>query len=211
MKKVERILYKLYVILPMLFWILIIYGLDESLMANLTVITAIVHELFHILAAAFLDSEELPYSRLDGLRLPIRKERLSYKSELIIALSGPLINLLLSLFIIYPKGTYVKAFGMINLLCALSNLIPYADNDGCRIIRILLNMCEVRYSEIILSIISAFLSAVFLLCSLYLVYVYGEGLWYVGFMLIYTIFSLEKLRGAHFSRKSEKKRDFKSF
>lgn len=131
-KRCFQILLKL---LPMLFWILLIFGFDLPYIAIMTLITAIIHELGHILATCKIIGNFKLKSAIGGLRLST-KIGISYKNEIIISASGPLANLFVFLLLLpfFKFNDYLLTFGIINLLTAFSNLLPIESYDGYRII-----------------------------------------------------------------------------
>ena len=124
-------------ILPLLFWALLILGFDCLYVSVLTALAAAIHECGHLIFAPSHKKATLPRADISGFRIKI--SGMSYKEELITALGGPLINILLGgIFLLFfgnsPFANYAKVFGIINLLTALSNLLPIEGYDGYKIL-----------------------------------------------------------------------------
>ncbi len=176
--------------LTMLFWILLIFGFDTPRIAVMTLIAALLHEMGHLYAGMLILKKEtsLPHGVLSGFR--IRSRQMSYREELIFAAFGPLANL--TVFIIsalFHKNELIFEFGLINLMTALSNLLPISGYDGYRIICSAVS-ARVREPSGVLKLLwwcSFSLSSLFSLLSLYVMLKIGEGYWMfgisVGFML----------------------------
>ena len=166
-------------VLPILFWILLTLGFDKPYIAILTFAAAMLHELGHIFAA-MLTSKGVKgfFGRLNGFRIRLFPST-SYLSEAIIILSGPLTNALVGLVLIAFDGTegYLFIFGGINLLSAISNMLPIEGYDGYKLLT-LLGACAGtdalnRYAECI----SLFITVTTVFSSLYLLLRVGVGYW----------------------------------
>ncbi len=198
-------------VLPFLFLILLMLAFDAVWMTVLTLLAAAVHELGHIGAAMLVGVNDMsvPRAVLTGLRLkPTRL--LSYREEAVIALGGPLINLLLFavLLPLCRLGEYVAALAAINLLTALSNLIPIRGFDGHRI---LIGLLSLRLCATALDRVSRALtlgvSAAVALLSLFFMMKIGEGYW---IFVIFFVIMCREIMAEHKSTKSENSRGFKS-
>ncbi len=116
----------------MLVWgvpLLLFAGPAELLMLASAVL---LHEGGHLFAFALL-GEGVP--RLSAVALGLTldpRHPLSYRHEAIIALAGPLFNLLLALPLLLadPLPPPLKALGAVHLFSALMNLVPLGGNDG---------------------------------------------------------------------------------
>lgn len=179
-------------ILPLLFWCALLFGFDSPDIAILTVIAALVHELGHIAVIALTKKEARLSAHISGFR--IKAGSASYRDEILRLLGGPLVNLALFLISIPFAGVldgYIALFGIVNLLTALSNLLPIEGYDGYGIIKRLLLMHNLHTGERILSAISFSLSVMITFLSLYLLYRFGEGYWIAG---IFTVLLLTKIK-----------------
>ena len=180
-------------VLPILFWLSLIFGFDAPYIAVLTVICAIAHELGHI-AAIYLFTENA--ARITGHSSGFRIKRdstLSYKKEIMILLAGPSVNLGLFLFAFPFRNAldgYIGIFALINLVTALSNLMPFEGYDGygaiCEILRANGGADHIR----ILESFSFFLTVAITFISLYLIDRFSEGYWIFG---IFFVMLLSKL------------------
>lgn len=196
-RAVLRFLKLLSRILPMVFWVLLIFGFDEIYIAVLTLICVAVHELGHeAMLFAVSKRTKLPRVTSDGLRIDAGSF-LSYGSELLLALSGPLANFLVfALAISFSSlSEYILSFAILNLITAISNLLPCEGMDGyCAINAVL---CCTHASDCafrVLSFVSLSVNILITLIALYLLQRCGEGYWIFGMFLSYTAVGLEKMR-----------------
>ncbi len=180
--------------LPVLFWFSLLFGFDTPAIAVLTAITATVHELGHVTAMLFLKSgEPLPKGHLTGLRLAIRRGA-SYRHEIITLAAGPLFNLaaaILSLPLVLFFGDYAWLFISLNLMTALSNLIPVEGYDGYGILTLQREMSG--QSTLPLLRISFFISVFFTFLSLYLIGRLGGGFWIFFIFFISVLSKIKKM------------------
>ncbi len=170
--------------LPLFFWVLMMFGFDSPAGAVLTITVAVLHELGHMLMISLFTNKRasFPIANITGFR--IRINELSYKEELLVSLGGPLINLIFGLpFAFIPASSvllsYLKAFGIINLVTMVSNLFPIESFDGYRIISSvfgILGRADTSFSYILDTLSLAFTSLTCFL-SLYLILKLGEGYW----------------------------------
>lgn len=178
-------------ILPFLFWVLIIFGFDKPYIAVLTILSALIHELGHVLAFLFFDGRVTLKSHLSGFR--IKNYGMGYAKEILALAAGPLINLaifvLLSPLSKSPDG-YMEVFGYINLLTALSNLLPIEGYDGYGIMKKSCEALNLSFALRALPFISFSLTVLFTFFSLYLLLIYGEGYWICA---IFFLLLIEKI------------------
>lgn len=186
-------------ILPMLFWILLMLAFDTPSLTVMTLCAAAIHELGHIFAAALLGIEgvSLPSAVLTGLR--IRTPRLlSYREELILAAGGPLWSLG-AFLVLLPFSTasgYLFLFSLVNLMTAISNLVPLRGNDGYRIASAALcGACSLERAERICSVLSVTAAALGVLFSLAFLMLYGEGYWF--FAVFFSVMIKELFRSGN--------------
>ena len=199
-------------VLPYLFFVLMIFSFDEIWMAVLTVISAVIHEAGHVVALLAVGGEFSLYGTVSGPRLRSGK-MLSYKEELAVALSGPMLNIIVFIFLLLIKSEgYIFIFALLNLITALSNLLCIQGYDGYRIMTCILILAgKERYCEIALFRISFLFSAILSFFSLYFISRFNSGYWSF-FVFIFFLFKAVKNDGkVFFKRKREKKRAFKSF
>ena len=171
--------------LPLLFWLLLMLAFDSPAMTVLTVAAAITHELGHIAVISFISGGRLtvPRAVISGLRIAPGR-MLSYKEEALVAIGGPAINLLVFISLIpFFSSEYVFTFALLNLLTAISNLIPIYGYDGYRILRAVISKFSTPdFSERLLSSASLLFSSFAVFTSLFFILKIGEGYW------IFTVF-----------------------
>ena len=196
-------------LLPLIFWVLLILGFDRAYVGILTVLMALLHELGHITALVIIGSSGSMRTHVSGFRLDC-KRLLSYKEEIFVSLSGPMINLLLSAFLIFiPSDTgYLRDVSFISLLTALSNLLPIEGHDGERILKSALLSGSVTQSSAatVCSSVSFALSAFFAFFSLYLILRGDIGYW---IYIVFSVFLVKKIKSDHeaFLRENKRKRE----
>ena len=200
-------------VLPALFWIALIFGFDSPSVGILTVFSALLHELGHIIAASiFSPSFSLRTSAVGFALKPLSS--LSYTKELIIAAAGPLANLLIfALTLPFSKalGGYVFLFGMINLMTAISNLIPLYGYDGYRIAEcIALKHRRADMPVRALEHISFTLICIMCFLSLYLMEKLNTGYW-IFFILVFSLIKGIKRNRSIFFEKTREKQSFREF
>ena len=123
--------------LPSLFWILIIFGFDESPIALITILAAVIHELGHIIyLKKHTNTKTEIRSTFNGFRIK-QNYLASYKSDALLYAAGPFFNIIsaLVIFIVPIPLEFRKLFCIISVATALSNLLPIKGYDGYGIIR----------------------------------------------------------------------------
>ena len=177
--KMIRIIYNK--VLPSLFWILLLLAFDSPYMAMLTLFAAAFHEIGHIAVSTFVFNKKIsiPKAVMYGLRIDTGA-CISYKEELLVALGGPGANILaflLSLPFLY-LCEYVYAFCIINLLTAISNLIPLRSYDGQRILSGIVSPFLSPYvSDAIIHFVSLTVASAGCFVSIFLIGRIGDGYW----------------------------------
>ena len=168
-------------VLPFLFILFLMLAFDAVWVAVLTLLVAALHELGHIAAALTVGVGDMsiPRAVLTGLRIRLGR-LLSYREEVIVALGGPLANIL-AFFALLPLtrvNNYIITLAAINLLTAVSNLIPIRGFDGQRI---LTGLLASRVSAVVIDTVTRGLtvgiSAAVALLSLIFMMRVGEGYW----------------------------------
>ena len=180
--------------LPTLFWISVLFGFDTPAIAIMTLIVAVIHELGHILALSlFGNGNIVPKGHLTGFRLKSNAMS-SYKRELIVLSAGPLANIVASVlflpFLIF-FGSYGLLFISLNVLTAMSNLIPEEGYDGYGILTLLRERSG--KSPLPLMRVSFFVSVFFTFFSLYLIGRVGGGFWIFGIFFISVITKIRNM------------------
>lgn len=178
----------LYSLLPILFWLLLIYAFDEPHIAALTVGCALIHELGHLTCAILLGKRIKLRGDVSGFRISGIKQ-VGYKEELLVYLAGPLANLACALLYLIPEvGMTLKSFIIINVATAFANLMPIKGQDGYGITRALIELLSDSPLPLqILNGISFALIAFLSLFSLYLMQKCDAGYWICAVFLVSVI------------------------
>ncbi len=163
--------------------------IDKTGYLTASMFSVLIHEFGHILA---LKHYRIKINSLDFSlgRIRINAPMLLVgRKKIFVSLSGPLINLLLSL-LIFLKSNYLKAFGVCNLLVAIFNLIPAKGLDGGDILYCLLK--PFKCGRFIFYVLSYFVQVQIILMGVFvLVHLKGNpSLLIVGLYLF--IFSFYK-------------------
>lgn len=177
-------------LLPFLFFMLIIFGFDKPYMAVLTILTALAHELAHLLALALLSGGgQMPRAVLHGFKLK-GAEGLSYGGELILILSGPVLNILLFLLLLpcLFRNEYLSALALLNLFTAIASLAPIEGYDGYGAIVILLKMTNKEQYIPVLDAISFLLLCILCFLSLYFIEKFN-ALWWIFATVLFSLLS----------------------
>lgn len=209
----RKIADKLTRVLPFLFWALLLLGFDKPSVACLTAAAALLHEAAHAIFAFYLGGYTLR-ARTYGFALT-PKRTLSYREEIAVAAAGPAANI--AVFVLLAPlaarfGGGIAAFGILNLLTALSNLLPIRSYDGYRIIDAASKtVLKPELAERIMNVLSTSLLFILTVLSLYLVLRLDTGYFPTVTLLFLLIKNLSCGSSQQFARKREKKRVFKRF
>ena len=180
-------------ILPIVFWVSVIFGFDVPYVAGLTIISAVIHELGHFGAIYVLSGKgNAPRGHSSGFRIK-RSESLPYYKEMLILLCGPLANILL--FVVFlPFGKalngYCKLFGLISLATGLSNLLPFEGYDGYGILSELFKSRGKEEYIAVLNKLSFAMSAIATFIALHFIDKLGEGYWIFCLFFLKTVSKL---------------------
>lgn len=173
-------------LLPIVFWLLFLYGFDEPAVAGLTLIAAVIHECGHEFYLLFKRGHTSSLrGSLTGFRISTTAG-LSYFEEAMLYFCGPLANFIAAAFsyvFLCFGSEYTMLFSIINIASGLANLLPVEGYDGYGIIRAVLSHLNAGKSAyMLLSAIS--LTVIFTMCfvSLYLMDRLDSGYW------IYAVF-----------------------
>ncbi len=193
MKLVKKAVFSL---LPLCFWLMVMLSFDDISICLLTLLSATLHELGHIGAYVFIKSGKisLPRAVLNGLKL-YTGTGLSYFEEFIVTLFGPLVNLLVFLLSLPFAFTssYIFTFGIINLLCGLTNLIPIKGYDGYGILNALILARQRTPKNESLEFVSLIFSALITLTFSVTIFIIGEGYWIFAVFFIHLLKEIIKL------------------
>lgn len=174
--------------LPMLFWVLIIFSFEEGLTAFITLISIVIHESGHLLYLLLKKKSFRLRAKANGLR--IRTVNYSYCDEIITYASGPISNIIASVAFVLlsiPFGEFFSTLAIMNLMTAVSNLLPIRGYDGYGMIYTILKKTEAKPLSIrLLDGISSVTIFCFCIISLYLMDRYNGGYWifFVFFILL---------------------------
>ncbi len=185
-------------VLPLFFWILMIYAFGTPLFGTMTLLSAFIHELGHLIPAFRLNNSALPRAEANGFRIKL-SAALSYREDTLVTLAGPLANLIASgflffLYFLFGKNGYIYLFAAVNLMTAISNLLPAKGYDGYRILENILTdkFGSMGNAEKILSVISRIFTVVLLFLSLFLLLKIGEGYWIFGLLFFSFMKEIKK-------------------
>ena len=186
-KTILGILKSLIEVLPAFFWAFLIFGFDEPYMAVLSIISALIHEGGHILSIMLRRGRLTLRGVLSGFRIRSRGV-VTYEEEMLTYLAGPLANIvafvILSLLSILA-GDWAAMAAVINLVTAMSNLLPIEGYDGYGILRAFLRKRECgEWALRLIGRVSSGLVFFFCVFSLYLIDRTGGGYWI--FALFFT-------------------------
>lgn len=180
-------------VLPIVFWVSLIFGFDTPYIAVLTLACALIHEIGHIVAIhCFVSSAPSLTGHTTGFRIRI-SESLSYKKEIAILLAGPGINILTYLLTV-PFGNalygYIKTLGYVSLATGISNLLPIEGYDGYRALLNFFCARDLTRLSRALEAFSFIISIAATFISLYLIDRFSEGYWIFGLFFCTTLSKL---------------------
>ena len=140
--KIKNIKIKISFTFFALILLLIIFQKTEYLIISLT--SAIFHEAGHLLALMYFKTEILEFKiSIFGANIKTTvRNQINYFKDIFISFSGPLVNLIISVFsYIFYNICFKKVFFdiyIVNLVLALFNLLPFYGFDGGKILQIIL-------------------------------------------------------------------------
>ena len=173
--------------------LLLSFFLSDPIFASASLVSIILHEFGHILAAKIkgLYFSEFTLS-IFGAGLRPDSSIFSYEDEIFICAFGPFINFItfspaFLAFLIFDNIFFLYV-SLSSLILGLLNLLPIKDMDGGRILHSILCLCiPFEKAEQTVRIIS-FVSIIILWCfSVYLLMVTGSGL--SSFIFSLSLFS----------------------
>ena len=189
-------------ILPIIFWVSLIFGFDTPYIAILTLISAMMHEIGHGLVISVLSRGASLHGHASGLRIK-EGRMLSYGSEIAVLLGGPLMNIFIFLLTL-PFGNamlgYVRILGFVNLATGISNLLPLEGYDGYGAISMLLRSKGAEHLIERLEAFSFVLSITVTFAALHLIDLFGEGYWIFGLFFFTVVSKLAKYGKRDFLR-----------
>ena len=121
--------------------------LDTKEIAAAGLLAALVHEAGHLLWMRIcrIEIERLGFT-LSGIHIQTKGVDLSgYREEAVLALAGPLMNLVVALFLFsFPRTVFVERLILSNLAILGINILPIRALDGGSALEALLSMCMNR-------------------------------------------------------------------
>ena len=187
--------------LSLLFWVLIIFAFNVPYVAVLTVLSALIHEAGHLIPLVMMGKyKKPPRSTLSGFRITV-PEVLSYNDSILVLVFGPLANIISALLLYLASlkyGEYWFVFALLNLLTAISNLIPVKGYDGYKILEVLCSLKEENTgAKRVLEATSLLMISIMTFISLYFIMKIGEGYWifFVFFISLLVTITKSKSRG----------------
>ena len=200
-------------VLPIVLWAGALLYYEGIYRVALVVLVAVAHECGHLLAFSLLG---LPSPSLlpvaGGVRF-VTSAFLSYKEECLVALGGPLINLLTFTLARVAPYSWLADFGEISLLTALYNLAPLKALDGERMMSALLALIlSDAARERVMRVVSFSALMLALFTSLLFLFLGGDTI-YPSVLCFFALFSLptsltKNEENGEKKRKTEKKRGF---
>jgi hypothetical protein len=188
-------------ILPIFFWLFLIFSFDSPKIAAATVIAIAIHELGHIVSILCIGGD------LSGMRgaisgLRIKGRAPSYGSELLIYLGGPLANAMAALIsLLFLPNEFAEVHFAVNFATCISNLLPVEGYDGYGILRCLVMKLSDSCHTGLLGGISLFTTSALAISSLYLMDRIGEGYWLFFVFFLSTLKKLGDLLEIHKNEK----------
>ena len=175
-----------------LFWILVILGFDGVRGAAMTLVSVVIHEAGHLAAIFILGCKSgAPLPRMPGFSIKVGAN-LSYREDIIVAAAGPIANLITAL-ILLPIRQVAGTMILINLLTAVSNLLPVRGYDGYRILTAVIAVSGTeRFLGRVPDVLSFVTAVVAVLLSLYFIYVFDAGYWIFGVFFIFLLGEVKK-------------------
>jgi stage IV sporulation protein FB len=126
--------------------LLVMLWLEGLLPFLILMLSALVHEVGHIIAIRALGYRARRIDILPMGALIVCPEAIPFRDEVAIALAGPIASLAASavglLAFAVSKNTYIIFFALVNLMLALFNLLPIAKLDGGKAL-----FCFLQYKE----------------------------------------------------------------
>ena len=185
-------------ILPIIFWISIIFGFDTPYIAILTILSAAIHEIGHYTMIVYFTERKTEIrGHATGFRIK-HNTFLSYPKEIAILLAGPISNIIIFILTLpfgYALSGYLKFFGYINLATGISNLLPLEGFDGYGALSTFFRYKGATHMIKKLEIFSFIFSIAATFISLHLIDLFGEGYWIFGlffFTMLSKLMNFEK-------------------
>jgi Zn-dependent protease len=198
---VLKYLVKIEAVLSLIFIVLIIFSFDTPIVAIMTILSAVIHELGHIAPTVFFKNSKARFlgSRLNGFRISLNAH-MPYRQELTVLLCGPASHFIVSLvsfMLSFKLGDYLCIFALVNFMTMLTNLFPISQYDGYKAIRCIIMMRSKNISERIklLDSVSFSFCVLISLLSLYFILKAGSGYWVFALLIFELIKSMHRYNG----------------
>lgn len=163
-------------------------------------LSMICHELGHLTAALFIGLKpDRVCLHPFGVNLKLKSQiTADLTDELVLYLSGPLVNLVLCLmFTTVFEGMYLYDYGFVlNVVLFAVNMLPISPLDGgCIFRRLLILILGERSGSLIMRAISFVLAVMVISLGIYMAYVTGYNFsWvFLGALMIFNVFSRREL------------------
>lgn len=151
---------------PLMAGLTLVLVIDYTGMAFCCILSAVCHELGHILAIKYYNApiKEINLSVFDINIKDLEKFKRPLKAEIIVTLSGVFVNIvlfLLAIMVYNSSNLYImKYFAMANLYLGIFNALPVETLDGGNALQIVLQR---NFSDKAVYIISTVVSLVFVI------------------------------------------------
>lgn len=177
--------------LPSLFWILLVFGFDESPVAWVTIASALIHEIGHAIQIMLKSNAKIHLrTTLCGFRMKGSRHT-SYLSDTLVYFGGPMFNFIaavLTCFLPFNNLKIKQLFTVVNIATAVSNLLPIKGYDGYGIIYSLAFHFGIDHKILpILDFISFQLLVILTFVSFYIVTRIGSSYWMAGLFAVSLI------------------------
>ena len=183
-------------VLPFLFWVCMLFGLDAPRIASLTVLCALIHEAGHLLVLCLLGkSVGSPRGRLSGFVIACSERKMREWERIFVLLGGVMANLC-TVLVLLPfcrLSPTADSLMKLSLLTALSSLLPVEGYDGYGV---LYTLSESFFPALCapLRVLSFTITCALLFFSLYLVCYSASAVWLFG---VFFILSLKMMRKSY--------------
>lgn len=183
---------KIYVSFAFMVFITLLSIFDKTGLLIISFFAILFHELGHLFIIKSLGIKNLELMFILGSVKVVVKDILPQNKMALIALGGPLMNIILTVFLLF-NNYYLVYFGACNIIVFLFNMLPIKQLDGGDILKYLLNLLFKNYSEKAFNLLSLIFTLLFTaFCgTFFIIKYYNPTLLIVGIYLI--IMSIKKV------------------